>query len=152
ATRVLSITLVRDRFHGREMARVMSLTMMVFIIVPIFAPAIGSLFLILSGWRSIFGSMIGLAAILTVWYAARVPESLRPEFRKPVAFAPIAESFRRTIATRVSIGYATCMGVMFGCLMAYINSAPQIFETEVYELGLWFPVAFGLIAAVMGVA
>ncbi len=41
------------------------------------------------------------------------------------------------------------MGMMFACLMAYIGSAQQIFETEVYGLGVWFPLAFGMIAACM---
>ena len=59
---------------------------------------------------------------------------------------------RLTVTTRVSIGYATAVGLMFGSLMAYVGSAQQIFETEVYGLGPLFPVAFGVIAAVMGVA
>jgi DHA1 family bicyclomycin/chloramphenicol resistance-like MFS transporter len=41
---------------------------------------------------------------------------------------------------------------MFACIMAYVGSAQQIFETEVYGLGHLFPLVFGLIAAVMGVA
>jgi len=41
------------------------------------------------------------------------------------------------------------MGMMFAILMAYIGSAQQIFETEVYGLGVWFPLVFGMIAACM---
>src|SRR5262249_31838211 len=62
AIRVLVVAIVRDRYSGREMARVMSLIFMVFIVVPVFAPAIGSLFLWLGGWRLIFISMLALAA------------------------------------------------------------------------------------------
>lgn len=36
--------------------------------------------------------------------------------------------------------------------MAYIGSSQQIFETTVYGLGGWFPVAFGLVAIAMGIA
>src|SRR5262245_48363576 len=78
AIRVLVVAIVRDRYEGREMARVMSLIIMVFIVVPIFAPAIGSLFLWLGGWRLIFISMLALAAIVVVWLTIRLPETLHP--------------------------------------------------------------------------
>lgn len=152
STRVLSIALVRDRYEGREMARVMSLTMMIFIIVPIFAPAIGSLILWASGWRAIFGAMFGLAVFLMVWFSLRMPETLKPQYRQPMSLRASGRAARRVMTTRVSLGYTTVVGVMFGCVMSYINSAQQIFETEVYGLGPMFPVAFGSIAAVMGVA
>jgi DHA1 family bicyclomycin/chloramphenicol resistance-like MFS transporter len=59
---------------------------------------------------------------------------------------------RVTVTTRVAIGYSTAVGFMFACMMAYVGSAQQIFETEVYGLGSYFPVAFGLIAGVMGLS
>ena len=46
ASRVLAVAIVRDCFAGREMARVLSITFAVFIIVPVFAPAIGGFFLL----------------------------------------------------------------------------------------------------------
>ena len=41
ATRVLVVSIVRDRYHGSAMAQVMSMTMIVFMIVPVLAPAFG---------------------------------------------------------------------------------------------------------------
>jgi DHA1 family bicyclomycin/chloramphenicol resistance-like MFS transporter len=152
ATRILTIAIIRDRYEGREMARVMSLTMMVFIIVPIFAPSIGSLILLFGTWHAIFVSMLMIAAVIAVWFGRRMPETLHPEYRMPFSFARIAESGRRCLAERATVGYATAMGVMFGALMGYLGSTQQIFETDVYGLGPIFPVVFGSIAAVMGVA
>ena len=152
STRVLTIAIVRDRFAGREMARVMSITMMVFIIVPILAPASGSLLLLLGSWHWIFGTVVGIAVLVAAWFYARMPETLHPEYRKPFSLRQIASAVRMTVSTRISIGYATGMGFMFGCLMSYIGSSQQIFETEVYQLGPWFPLAFGSIAMLMGLA
>jgi DHA1 family bicyclomycin/chloramphenicol resistance-like MFS transporter len=126
--------------------------MMVFILVPIFAPAIGSFILLFGNWHLIFAAMLGLAAVVLVWFTTRMPETLRPEYRFPFSFGRIAGGMRLTVTTRASIGYATAQAVMMGCLMAYIGSAQQIFEGDVYRLGAMFPVAFGLIAAVMGIA
>ncbi|MBN8921121.1 MAG: MFS transporter, partial [Rhizobiales bacterium] len=83
AARVLAVTIVRDRFAGREMARVMSLTMMVFLIVPIFAPTLGSALLALGNWHMIFGATAALGLLLAVWFGLRMPETLHPEYRFP---------------------------------------------------------------------
>lgn len=152
AGRVLAVAIVRDRFEGREMARVMSLTMMVFIIVPVIAPATGSLFLLFGSWRTIFGGMLVAAIAMLAWFWLRMPETLHPEYRFPFSLDRIAKGVRVTVTTRVAIGYSTVLGLMFGGIMAYVGSAQQIFETEVYGLGPLFPVVFGSIAAVMGVA
>jgi MFS transporter, DHA1 family, multidrug resistance protein len=128
AIRVLVVAIVRDRYSGREMARVMSLIIMVFIVVPVFAPSIGSLFLWLGGWRLIFISMLALAALVVTGFALRMPE------------------------TRAALGYASAMALTMGILLGYLNSSQQIFQTEVYALGPLFPIAFGTIAAVLGVA
>ncbi len=76
--RVLSTAIVRDRFSGREMASVMSLIMMVFLIVPMLGPAIGATMLLLGSWIYVFVSMLALGGILALWFAARMPETLHP--------------------------------------------------------------------------
>lgn len=152
AGRVLAVAIIRDRYQGREMARVMSFTMMIFILVPVFAPAIGSFILLFGNWHLIFAAMLGLTVIVFAWFTARMPETLHPEYRFPFSFRRIGAGLRLAVSTRASIGYTTAQAVMMGCLMAYIGSAQQIFEDDVYKLGPLFPIAFGLIAAVMGVA
>jgi DHA1 family bicyclomycin/chloramphenicol resistance-like MFS transporter len=151
AARVLAVTIVRDRFAGREMARVMSLTMMIFIIVPVFAPTIGSLLLALGSWHTIFAATLGLSLLLAAWFGLRMPETLHPDYRFPLSLARVGQAMRLTIVTRVAIGYSTAVGLMMGCLMAYIGSAQQILETSVYALGPVFTLYFGLIAATMAV-
>jgi DHA1 family bicyclomycin/chloramphenicol resistance-like MFS transporter len=70
--RVISLAIVRDRFEGREMSRVMSFVTMVFIVVPILAPGVGEGILQVSGWRSIFVFMLrSLGSALWVAPAAR---------------------------------------------------------------------------------
>ncbi|PKR60233.1 multidrug effflux MFS transporter [Thalassospira lohafexi] len=149
APRVLTMAITRDCFEGREMARVMSFVMMVFIILPVFAPASGSLILALANWHMIFVSTLVLAIAIACWYMLRMPETLHPEYRHKLSVRRIARDIKTTATNRQTLGYSTAMGMMFACLMAYIGSAQQIFETEVYGLGVWFPLAFGMIAACM---
>lgn len=152
AARVLAVTIVRDRFEGRDMARVMSLTMMIFIVVPVVAPATGGLILAVGSWRLIFVSMLALVLVVAVWFGLRMPETLRPAFRQSFSVRQILSSIGRTVTTRAAVGNATAMGLTMACLMAYLGMSQQIFETDIYHLGRWFPLAFALIATCMGAA
>ncbi len=150
--RVLSTAIVRDRFAGREMASVMSLIMMVFLIVPMIAPAIGGAMLALGSWVYVFVSMLALAFWLSLWFGLRMPETLHPEYRRPLSLAATVQAVRTTLKTRVAVGYATALGLMTGCIMGYVGSAQQVFDTGLYRLGPLFPLAFGLVAGAMGAA
>lgn len=152
AARVLAVAIVRDCYSGREMARVMSLTFAVFIVVPVFAPAVGKATLLLGDWHFLFASMFVLGLMVAVWFWLRMPETLHPEYRLPLSAKPILDGVRLTVTTREALGYSTAVGFMFACMMAYVGSSQQIFETEVYGLGPYFPVVFGLIACVMGLS
>jgi MFS transporter, DHA1 family, multidrug resistance protein len=149
--RVLAVAIVRDCYAGREMARVLSITFAVFIIVPVFAPAIGGLFLLFGEWRGLFAGMLALALVLAIWFGLQMPETLHPEYRVPFSAKRIVDGIRLTLTSRVTIGYSTAVALIFGCLMTYVGSAQQIFETEVYGLGPLFTVVFGAIAATMAV-
>ena len=46
AARVISVAMIRDQYSGRDMARVMSFVMAVFILVPALAPSIGQTYII----------------------------------------------------------------------------------------------------------
>lgn len=152
ASRVLVMTIVRDRYHGQEMARVMSFVMMVFIIGPVIAPGSGALILLFGSWRLIFVSMLGLGLALLLWFLLRMPETLAPGNRMKPSAGAVLEGFRQCVTNRVTFGYTLAISLMLGTLMGYINSAQQILETDVYALGAWFPLVFGLIAAAMGIA
>ena len=54
ASVVVTRSVIRDLYSGRQMARVMSLTFMVFLTVPILAPSLGQLILLVAPWRYIF--------------------------------------------------------------------------------------------------
>lgn len=150
--RVLGIAIVRDCFEGREMARFMSLSMMVFLIVPTVAPAIGSLILKVGDWHLIFVAMLALAVIVAAWFGLRMPETLHPSYRVSLSPVSLGRSIRRTLTSRIGMGYATGVGLMMGCILTYVGTAQQVFETQIYALGPLFPLVFGAVAIVMAVA
>ena len=83
APRIVTIALIRDQYQGRSMARIMSFVMSVFILVPMIAPALGQAVLLVANWRMIFGLLLVLALVVSVWFSIRQPETLPPD-RKSV--------------------------------------------------------------------
>jgi len=126
ATRVATVAMVRDCYHGREMARVMSMAFMVFMLVPILAPAFGQMVLLLGDWRLIFWVIAGLALLVLTWLLARMPETLAPERRVPISPTRLWAGWRRTLTDRASLGYTLAGTCLMGALYGYLNSIQQI--------------------------
>ncbi|HRW29286.1 MAG TPA: MFS transporter, partial [Emcibacteraceae bacterium] len=61
--RVVSLAIIRDKYEGREMAKIMSLIIMVFIMVPALAPLIGQTILLFAGWQAIFWFIFFFAVV-----------------------------------------------------------------------------------------
>ena len=126
STRVLVVSIVRDRFEGARMARLMSLVFLVFLLMPILAPSFGQLTLLFAPWRAIFFALALFGAVMLVWSLVRLPETLRPEYRRPFSLASVGAAARETVTNRQSLGYTLAMTMMMGALMGYLNSIQQI--------------------------
>jgi DHA1 family bicyclomycin/chloramphenicol resistance-like MFS transporter len=148
ATRVLVVSIVRDRYQGSAMAQVMSLTMIVFMIVPILAPAFGQGVLAIATWRHIFIGLGVYGAALAIWTLWRLPETLAPENRRPLSVRAISEAAWTTLRTRQSIGNTLAQTLTMGALFAFINSIQQI-VFDVFERPELLAIVFACIAGPM---
>ncbi|WIY51617.1 multidrug effflux MFS transporter [Devosia sp. YIM 151766] len=151
SVRVIATAVVRDRYSGREMAEVMSLTFMVFMAIPIIAPGIGQVLLLTGPWQYIFIFMGLLAAALWLWTYMRLPETLPLDQRRPLSLSGVVDNFRIVFTNRVAISYGLAGMFLFGALFGFITSAQQIY-VDIYELGVYFPVAFAAMAGLMAIS
>jgi len=151
ATRVLVVSIVRDCYSGRDMARVMSLAMIVFLAVPILAPSVGQAILWFAPWRWIFGVLTIFGALVMLWVVLSLRETQHPEDRKPIEVASVIAAFRTTLTTRLAVGYMLAMAFVLGGLFGFINSAQQVF-VDVFHAPEWFTTIFALIALGMAAA
>jgi len=149
--RIVTIAMVRDRYEGRAMARILSSVMAVFIMVPALAPGIGQLILMVASWRAIFGLFLAVALIALVWFAIRQPETLSAARRASFSPRRIASAAREVCIHPVALGYTIAAGLIFGALVGYLTSAAQIFQGQ-YGLGARFPLYFAALALAIGVA
>jgi len=147
--RTITIALVRDRFEGREMARVMSLVTAVFILVPIIAPAIGQALLGAFGWRAIFVVYLVMGLITSLWFGLRQEETLPPSRRIPFSVPRLVAAARTVVTNRVTVSYTIAAGFVFGAFLGYLTSAQQILQ-EQYALGPRFPLYFAMLAVAIG--
>jgi DHA1 family bicyclomycin/chloramphenicol resistance-like MFS transporter len=151
ASRVLVVAMVRDLFEAEAMARVMSLVFMTFMLVPVLAPNIGQLILLVASWRAIFVAFAAYAAVMVAWPWVRLPETLHPEFRRPLRWRAMAAAIIETVREPQSRGYTLAMTVSFSALVAYISSIQQIVFDVFHEAPL-IGLVFASIAAPMAVA
>ncbi len=150
-TRVLAVSIVRDRYEGRTMARVMSFSFLVFLGVPILAPSLGQLIMLVGPWRWIFAGLGLIGVGLIVWASLRLPETLKPEDRLPIQVKRLTSAYRTALTDRTAMGYTLAMTAITGALFGFINSSQQIFA-DVFDAEAAFPAVFALIAGGIAVA
>lgn len=149
--RSLTLALVRDQFEGRAMARIMSLVMAVFILVPTIAPALGQGILLIAHWRIIFIAFLVHALAAAIWFGLRHPETLSPDRKAPFSFKRITLALWAVIRNRKVMGYIMTSGFIFGAFIGYLSSSQQMFQ-GLYGLGKQFPAFMGVLALSFGSA
>lgn len=149
--RVVGIAIVRDLYSGREMARMMSIAMMIFTLVPAFAPMLGAGIIAFASWRGIFLAFALFAIVIILWMGLRLPETLpaanRRRFRMPLLVAAVKEmSANPTV--RLSILVQTlCLGMLFTMLVMV-----QPVYDVIFDRAESFPFWFGFVALMAGSA
>lgn len=133
------------------MARLMSLVMSVFILVPVVAPSIGQAILLVADWRAIFYFLLVVAAADLIWFALRQPETLPPERRSRLAPRALLAAARIAFGNSITVGYTVATGFIYRAMINYVTQSQQVFQ-EQYALGTLFPVFFGMLAFAIGVA
>ncbi len=147
APRIVSLAIVRDLYSGRDMARIVSIAMMIFTIFPAVAPLIGAGIIAVAGWRSIFLAFILFAIVYVSWMWVRLPESLAVENRRPfkahLLIAAVKEMFAHPAVRMSILVQCLCLAILFSML----SMVHPIYEV-VFDREESFPYWFGAVAAV----
>ena len=148
---VVPNAIIRDRYEGDRMARLMSLVSAVFIAVPVIAPSLGQAVLLFAGWRFIFVLLAVMSLLAAAWVSLRLPETLDPAHRQRIELPVIARNMRVALINRASVGYVLGTMLLIGAVFGYVNSAQQLIG-EHFGAGDAFPLVFGGTAAMMVVS
>lgn len=148
---VVPVAVIRDRFEGDSMARLMSTIFIVFMVVPVLAPSVGQAVLAFAPWPWIFAFMGFVAAVIALWTWLRLPETLDPAERQPLDIKTVLHNLPLTFTTRAAVGYVLGSAITFGAMFGYINSAQQLVG-EHFGAGEDFALIFGATASTLAVS
>lgn len=148
--RVVATSIVRDRYVGDEMARVMSQIMTIFVLVPIIAPSIGAVILLGFDWPATFW-FCALCAVGVLLWSTRLNETLDPANVRPVAPRQVWASYREVAAIPVTMGYTIATVFLQVGFTVYLASSELVIG-EIYGRDAEFPIIFGAVAVLFGIS
>lgn len=148
--RVLTLSILRDVYSGERMARAMSFVMAIFILIPVVAPSLGAVLTDWISWRGAVGFTLVVATALGLWIL-RLPETLHSENQIRLTVPDIATAAKTVVTNRSTMAYTLMYTVLFGVFASYLASS-ELILADVFDLGDEFPVIFGALSLVMGVA
>jgi len=151
APRTIAIAMIRDIYSGDYMARIMSFITVVFLLVPIVAPALGKFILEYYNWQAIFYFQIIFGLVICLWFWKRQAETLIPinriKFTRNIFWNGTKELFK----FKTTIGYTVISGFITASFLVYLSASQQIFALQ-YGLADKFPYIFAGLAISVGIA
>lgn len=151
APRTIAIAIIRDLFSGDYMARIMSFVTVVFILVPVIAPALGQLVLDTYNWQGIFYIQVIISLIVMIWFWKSQPETLAIDKRVRFSSKVFKTGFKEVIRYKTTMGYTVISGFVVGSFFAYLSASQQIFQLQ-YGLTDAFPIIFAGLSIAIGSA
>jgi len=151
APRTISVAMVRDLYSGDYMARIMSFITVVFILVPIIAPALGKFILDSYSWQAIFYIQVIFSVIVASWFWIRQPETLLKTQRIKFSTHLFVDGAKELIKYKQTMAYTLISGFITGSFMVYLSTSQQIFQQQ-YQLREEFPFIFAALAISVGTA
>ncbi len=149
APRTISVAIIRDLYSGDYMAKIMSFVIVIFLLVPIIAPAMGKLILDSFNWEAIFIFQIIFCLLIAFWFWKRQEETLDPKNRIDFKIDLFKKGFLELMRFKKTIAYTLISGLITGSFMVYLSTSQQIFQ-EQYGLKEAFPYIFAGLATASG--
>jgi MFS transporter, DHA1 family, multidrug resistance protein len=143
--RAAGMAMVRDLYRGRDMARIISLVMTIFTLVPALAPLMGQGVMLLGSWRLIFVAFILFGLGVHLWLGLRQPETLAPADRRPLQFRLLWQATQEMFANPTARLSILCQSLSLACLVSVLSSQQSIFAQH-FDREASFPMWFGIIA------
>lgn len=142
ASVVNSAAIVRDCFSGREAAKVLSTMVMILMLAPLVAPALGSLLLYLADWWLIF-AFLALYAVFLLWLLGRyLPETHGRDPDAP-SFAQVLGNYLTVLRHREAMGYICAVSMSFAGMFAFITGSPFLYMEYFGLSPAVYPFVFG---------
>ncbi|ULC60793.1 multidrug effflux MFS transporter [Flaviramulus sp. BrNp1-15] len=149
--RSLALSIIRDSYSGDYMAKIISIVVMFFILVPVVAPTLGQFIIQLFNWEAVFYFNLIFGVIVMIWFWIRQPETLIKEKRIKFSSHLFIDGVREFFKYKEAVAFTLVSGFITGSFMVYLSTSQQIFQ-EQYNLADMFPYIFASLAISVGLA
>jgi len=133
------------------MAKIVSIVVMFFILVPVIAPTLGTFFIYLFDWKAIFYFNLAFGLLIMLWFWKRQPETLPVDKRIPLSVNLYINGTKEFFKSKEAVAFTMVSGFITGSFMVYLSTSQQIFENQ-YQLADMFPYIFASLAISIGLA
>ncbi|MFA8299966.1 MAG: multidrug effflux MFS transporter [Hyphomicrobiales bacterium] len=142
-TTVLTGAIVRDKYEGRTVARMMSLIGTIMLAAPLIAPAVGTFLLIHFGWKSIFIFLGLYAIVLLVLVTFFLKESNLYRKKGKGSILTALKNYRTVIKNKFAFSCILAGSLTFAGMFAFITRSSVVY-IDYYKIPLsQFPYFFG---------
>lgn len=145
---VVARAVARDTYSGRELARFLSLLMLVGGTAPILAPVIGGALALVMDWRGILLVLAGIGAAIGISVALWLRETLAVNARHAGGLRATLSGFGKVAKDRLFVGLVLVFAATQASFLTYITMSTYVFQDE---LG-FSPQQFSLLFAVNSAA
>ncbi|WP_298344040.1 multidrug effflux MFS transporter [uncultured Algibacter sp.] len=149
--RSIALSMIRDLFSGDYMAKIMSIIVMFFILVPVVAPTLGQWIIQIFNWQSVFFFNLIFGVIIMIWFWLRQEETLPKEKRIKFSLHLFIDGTKEFFKYKEAVAFTFVSGFITGSFMVYLSTSQQIFQ-EQYDLAELFPYIFASLAISVGFA
>ena len=147
--RTIVLAITRDCYDGDAMSRIMSLTIAVFLIVPILAPSLGELLLLFGSWRLTTLAAAALALVGMAWFS-RISETLEPSNTLPLEFGRVVSAAKAVVTTRETALFTLAAMMTYASFFPWLGSSPALIG-DIYGRDSTFALIFGANAILMAI-
>jgi len=147
--RTISLAITRDAYEGDVMARIMSLTSAVFLIVPVLAPSLGEVLLQLGSWRLTTAAAVVLGGASAVWFG-RINETLASDDVLPLEFGRVGRAAKAVLGNRTTMFFTVASTAAYGAFFPWLGSSTQMIG-DIYGRPEQFALLFGANAVLMAI-
>ncbi|MEN9989747.1 MAG: hypothetical protein RL508_726 [Actinomycetota bacterium] len=142
---IMSRSIVRDLYQGKEMARLLSAVSTIFLITPVLAPSVGALLLNWWPWQSLFAVMAGFGLVISL-AIFRLPETLADENRTNNGVLASIKAYGQILQNSRFRHYAFHNAVTVAVNFSYISSTSAVYLGEFGLSKSIFALNFGITA------
>ncbi|MEO5709154.1 MAG: multidrug effflux MFS transporter [Nocardioidaceae bacterium] len=121
---------VSDRYDGPRAAAMFGTLASFSLIGPVVAPGIGGTLLTVGDWRTIFGFLTALGALMTALAVVGIPETLPPDRRHPGGLRQVAGRMRELATDRVFVAPVAVQCLVTAGFFVYIGGSSIVLQSQ----------------------